>query len=68
MAERYKVVTWFERDRAMVSLQRADETEIVTWWDDDVRELVEDGFLDPRNWLGSATQYARHLGLLPAAE
>lgn len=52
----------------MVSLQRADETEIVTWWDDDVRELVEDGFLDPRNWLGSATQYARHLGLLPAAE
>lgn len=61
---RYVINTWFERDRAMVSLQREDGTVVVTWWDDDVQQLVEDGFLNPRDWLGSAVAYARYLGFI----
>jgi len=29
----------------------------------DVAELVEDGFLNPRDWHRSAFEYAQHLGL-----
>ena len=59
----YRIETWFERDRAMVQLL-SDDDEIFCFWDDDVREFVEDGFLDPRDWLGSAIEYAEHLGLI----
>ena len=58
---KYRIDTWFERDRAMVALYDGDQ-EIATWWDDDVLGL--DGFLDPKDWLKSAIEYARHLGLL----
>jgi len=60
---KYRIDTWFERDRAMVALYDGDQ-EIATWWDDDVLGLVEDGFLDPRNWLKSAVEYTRHLGIV----
>lgn len=63
----FHVDTWFERDRAMVRLTDARDTEIACWWDEDVAELVEDGFLDPRDWLASAVAYAEHLGLIAAA-
>lgn len=59
----YRINTWFERDRAMVSLYDEDR-EVITFWDDDVRELIEDGFLDPKDWLGSAVEYVQHLGLI----
>lgn len=57
--------TWFERDRAMVAL--VDETTercIIEWWDEEVHELVEAGFLDPRDWDGSALDYATHIGAI----
>jgi hypothetical protein len=57
------VSTWFERDRAMVCLSDTNETTILIAWDSGVAELVEDGFLDPRDWHGSAVEYANHLGL-----
>lgn len=56
--------TWFERDRAHVELRdkRTGET-IIEWWDEAVNEAVEDGFLTPRDWHGSAYQYAQDLGM-----
>lgn len=57
--------TWFERDRSHVEL-RDDDTDrtIIEWWDDAVTDAVEDGFLDPRDWEGSAIEYAEYLGLI----
>lgn len=62
--EPYQLETWFERDRAHVELKDANDQTILEWWDENVSEAIEDGFLDPRNFLGSATEYARELGLL----
>lgn len=64
---RLKVLTWFERDRAHVQLVDAatEQRTFAEWWDEDVQEAVEDGFLNPRDWLGSAAEYALSLGLIP---
>lgn len=48
--------TWFERDRAYVGLEDLDGRTVIEWWDDDYREAVEDGFLDPRRLHESAIQ------------
>ena len=57
--------TWFERDRAHVELRyvRTGKT-LIEWWDEDLAEAVEDGFLDPRDWFGSAVEYAKDIGML----
>ena len=60
----FRVETWFERDRAMVRFLDAGDFEVACWWDEDVAELVEDGFLSPKDWAGSAEEYARSLGCL----
>lgn len=62
--EPYHVETWFERDRAHVDLQDANDETIIEWWDEDVEQAIEDGFLDPRDYYGSAVQYAEEMGLL----
>lgn len=65
--------TRFERDRAHVALWMKDEDGgqgqelLVEWWDEAVREAVEDGFLNPRDWHGSAYEYAKESGMLPGA-
>jgi len=64
--------TWFERDRAYVILYEKDGEGgfgelIAEWWDDDVMEAVEDGFLKPRDYHGSAFEYAEQAGLLDPA-
>jgi hypothetical protein len=57
--------TWFERDRSHVDLKRKDTGEtIIEWWDEAVTQAVEDGFLDPRDYHGSAFEYADTMGLL----
>lgn len=64
---RLKVLTWFERDRAHVQLVDA-ATEgrcIIEWWDEEVTQAIEDGFLDRRDLLGSALAYAASVGLIP---
>jgi hypothetical protein len=60
--------TWFERDRQHVNLinKLTDQT-IVEWWDESVSEAIEDGFLNPKDYHQSAYEYARHIGILPAA-
>jgi len=60
-----EVHTWFERDRAHVELRdsETDET-IVEAWDEDLRDLVDLGILNPKDWKGSLIEYARAHGLL----
>jgi len=72
--------TWFERDRAHVALLDArNDTTIVEWWDDEVVQALEDGFLDNRAFiLGRLTrprilhesvyEFAANIGLLPVSE
>jgi len=61
-----KIQTWFERDRQHVALVDAEteQNTIIEWWDEAVTEAVEDGFLDPRDYHGSAYDYAKSNGLL----
>ena len=68
-ADQCDVSTWFERDRQHVHLFCGDEnTTVLEWWDEEVSEAVEDGFLDPRDWLGSALEYARDHGMIDDRE
>jgi len=67
--EQTELETWFERDRAHVELRNAQtDATILEFWDEDVSELVEDGFLNPRDWHGSLYEYAAYLGVLPGKE
>lgn len=61
-----QVHTWFERDRSHVEIRDEvnDET-LIEWWDDDVQQLFEDGFLDSRHLKSSAIEYATYLGVHP---
>lgn len=57
--------TWFERDRAHVELRDAEtQKTIIEWWDEEVFEAIDDGFLDPRDFEGSAVAYAEAIGIL----
>ena len=55
--------TWFERDRAHVCLldRETEDFTIVEFWDEEVQEAVEDGFLNPRDWHGSLCEYANNV-------
>jgi len=63
------VETWFERDRSNVRIEEADsDYTLADWWDEDVQQLAEDGFLDFAS-VGrlrtSAVRYADYLGISP---
>lgn len=61
-----EVRTWFERDRQHVDLRsKLDDSTIVEWWDDDVTQVIEDGFLNPKDYHSSAYEYAKAYKLLP---
>jgi hypothetical protein len=66
----YWVGTWFERDRACVILYFGENGDagysrtIKAWWDEEVHEFVEDGLLKPSDWLGSAVEYCKSVGLI----
>jgi hypothetical protein len=67
--EQIELETWFERDRANVELRNTrTDTTILSFWDEEVSALVEDGFLNPRDWHASLYEYAQYLGVLPTAE
>jgi len=53
-----ELYTWNERDRASIELRdkKTQET-LVEWWDQEVEEVFEDGFLDPRNLHESVYDY-----------
>jgi len=66
---------WFERDRKHLELldTSSDET-ILEFWDSEVNEIIEDGFITPpklymnindgKNWHDEMMDYADYLGLL----
>lgn len=57
--------TWFERDRSHVELRHvASQETIIEWWDEQVSEAVEDGYLDPRDYHRSAFEYADLCGMV----
>jgi len=61
--------TWFERDRAHVALtHKLTDKTLIQWWDEDVESAVEDGYLDPKDYHGSAYAQAEEHGMLDAAE
>ena len=62
----FKIDTWFERDRSYVGLTNKDDV-ILEFWDNDVVELIEDGFIDPKNYLVSMLEYANYLGVIKGA-
>lgn len=67
--EQTELEIWFERDRAHVELRNAQtDATILEFWDSEVAELVEAGFLNPRDWHGSLYEYAVYLGVLPGTE
>lgn len=57
---------WFERDNQLVELRDAktDRT-IIEFRDEDVTDMVESGFLDPRNWHSSLVEYANEMKINP---
>lgn len=60
-----EIETWFERDRAHVELRnKKTQKTIIEFWDDDVGQMVEDGFLNPRDWHRSIFEYAQSVGVL----
>ena len=60
----FRIEKWEERDRLHIALEDANGVTIIEWWDDEARDAIEDGFLKPRDLLGSATEYAQHMGML----
>jgi hypothetical protein len=64
-----EINTWFERDRSHVELRnRLNDETIVEWWDDNVAQAVEDGFLNPNDWHASAYRYAVDTKLISPTE
>lgn len=63
--DNFQIYTWFERDRAHVELRNETTGEtVVEWWDEQVAEAIEDGFLDPKNWFKSVMDYAKEFKLI----
>ena len=55
-----EIETWFERDRQQISIRDPfTDTTLAEWWDEDVDDLVDGGFIDVREAILGATQ---HLG------
>lgn len=53
--------TWFERGRSHIELMTLDGGVIISLWDNDVTDMITDGFLDPKDWHGSLVKYANHI-------
>jgi len=61
-----EIHTWFERDEGYVDLRWKDRDDTIVSWDnlEQVREAVEDGYLNPKDWHGSAVEYAINMQLI----
>ena len=61
-----EVSVWEERDRLHIHLFQGDKnTTIAEWWDDDAREMFEDGFFKSgKNLKASVLEYALSVGLI----
>ena len=59
--ENTTIETWRERDRQNVCLENNAGLTLLDVWDEDVTQLMEDGFLEPRNLHQSACDYVNYL-------
>lgn len=69
------VDTWFERDRKNVSYHLKinksgddNSVSVASFWDDDVTQEIESGFLDPRDWRGSGFTTLKERGRVEEIE
>jgi len=74
--ENVDVVTWSERDRLHIGIQDKETGDYYAdWWDDEARQMFEDGFFKPgvpqyswekpgREFVDSVLQYAEDIGIL----
>lgn len=70
----FRVSLWQERDRIHVSLKKLEprvagggfqmELEVADWWDDDARQMFEDGFFTAGNLERSVVDYAIDAGII----
>ena len=72
-----EVEYWEERDRLHVGIREKETGEyVVSWWDDDARQMFEDGFFKPmdpgavgrRRFEESVLDYAESVGILVQPE
>lgn len=57
--EKTTINTWFERDRSYVGLEDLKGNTIVEFWDDEVADMIESGYLNPKNLHKSCYEYAK---------
>jgi hypothetical protein len=66
-AEDVDLYVWEERDRLHIEARnRKTEKTIAEWWDDDARQMFEDGFFDSRRLEHSVVKYLQDVGLVQA--
>lgn len=60
------VDSWEERDRFGIFVtDDRDGSTVAEWWDDDARQMFEDGFFEPGSWLAdSVLRYCEDVGIL----
>jgi hypothetical protein len=64
-ASAFDVTVWEERDRLHIGITKDGAPVDVDWWDDDAREMFEDGFFKSgRNLKSSVIDYAKEHGLI----
>jgi len=64
--DQVRVEVWEERDRLHIGIQNKDTGDYyVSWWDDDARQMFEDGFFKKKpNLEESVLDYAEEMGIL----
>ncbi len=61
----FRLTTWEERDNLAIDLvDECCDRSILHLVDDDAREAIEDGFIDPRKMIQSAIEYAESMSIL----
>jgi rubrerythrin len=62
-----KVTVWEERDRLHIGIidKATEQTSYGDWWDEDARQMFEDGFFSHKHGLeNSVLEYAEDMGIL----
>lgn len=64
--DQVRVEVWEERDRLHIGIQDKETGDYyASWWDDDAREMFEDGFFKSGRGLeNSVLEYAEDMGIL----
>lgn len=60
----YRVDVWEERDRLSIVVYDRDDKTVAEWWDDDARQMFEDGFFERRNLESSVLKYLQDMGTI----